>query len=237
MTKSNWDKVATEYRYIKSEEGDLCRKYIIFPEVDRILSFSQGGKALDIGCGSGLFVNKLETYKFDAVGFDFSEKMIANAKDDFPKNIFYVHDLAEDFKEKDESYDLVTSFLVFQDISDETFIHALNESYRVLKKGGSLLSIIPHPNFIREFHNLINAFHASYMTHRKATYIWKNGITIDTDFYLRPLSYYINSFIGAGFIIKSIQEPILPKKYKSAFPGEFDRKKEIPGFLIVNCVK
>ena len=237
MSKDSWNKVAQQHNSIQFLEGDICRQYILFPTLDDLLKDSKKGAALDIGCGTGLFVDRLSNMGFEATGFDFSEGMVETAKDRYSENAYYVHDLADGIKAEDDSHALVTSILVFHNISEDTFESSIKEIHRVLEDGGRLLTVLPHPVYLSEFENLIGVNHSKYLSPQKANYIWKNGSTVSTEFYLRPLSYYMNALSNIGLKVNQVIEPRLIDGAEDHFPDDFPRKKEFPGFLILECVK
>jgi ubiquinone/menaquinone biosynthesis C-methylase UbiE len=93
----------------------------------------RGGKLLDIGCGTGLFVEKFIKNGGTAVGLDISGKMISRAHNRCPTSEFIVG-TGEKIPFCDHSFEAVSSLLVFSYVKDP---HAmLSESYRVLKPGG-----------------------------------------------------------------------------------------------------
>ncbi|MFC1722057.1 class I SAM-dependent methyltransferase [Patescibacteria group bacterium] len=237
MSKNSWNKIAKQYDRANSDIGDLCRRSILFPNLDFVIDKYSTGEALDIGCGTGLFAKKLHSKGFNVTAIDFSEEMIRIAKKHNGGVDYYIHDLEDSLKEKANSLDLVTSIMVFNNIDDDLYSFSLKEVHRVLKEDGVLLIVIPHPLYISEFENLIGINKSKYMSHQKASYIWQNGEPVQTDFYLRPLSFYINTISSSGFKLIKLIEPIPEDLASEEFPEDFPRKKEFPGFLIIECVK
>jgi len=95
----------------------------------------RGGRLLDIGCGTGLFVEKFIKTGGTAVGLDISGKMILRAQRRCPTSEFIVG-TGEKIPFSDNSFEAVASLLVFSYVKDP---HAmLKESFRVLKPGGVL---------------------------------------------------------------------------------------------------
>jgi ubiquinone/menaquinone biosynthesis C-methylase UbiE len=94
-----------------------------------------GGRLLDIGCGTGLFVEKFIKNGGTAVGLDISGKMISRAHRRCPSSEFIVG-TGEKIPFCDNAFEAVASLLAFSYVKDP---HAmLKESYRVLKPGGVL---------------------------------------------------------------------------------------------------
>jgi ubiquinone/menaquinone biosynthesis C-methylase UbiE len=93
----------------------------------------RGGRLLDIGCGTGLFVEKFIKIGGTAVGLDISGKMISRAQCRCPTSDFIVG-TGEKIPFCDNSFDAISSLLVFSYVKDPQAM--LSESYRVLKPGG-----------------------------------------------------------------------------------------------------
>jgi ubiquinone/menaquinone biosynthesis C-methylase UbiE len=95
----------------------------------------QGGKLLDIGCGTGLFVERYIEAGGSAIGIDISRKMIEKARRRCTE-CDYTLGTGEKIPFYDNSFDAVSSLLVFSYIKDPEMM--LNEAYRVLKPGGKI---------------------------------------------------------------------------------------------------
>jgi ubiquinone/menaquinone biosynthesis C-methylase UbiE len=93
----------------------------------------RGGRLLDIGCGTGLFVEKFILNGGTAIGLDISGKMLSRACHRCPTSEFILG-TGEKIPFHDSSFEAVASLLAFSYVKDP---HAmLTESYRVLKPGG-----------------------------------------------------------------------------------------------------
>jgi ubiquinone/menaquinone biosynthesis C-methylase UbiE len=95
----------------------------------------RGGRLLDIGCGTGLFVEKFIKNGGTAVGLDISGKMISRAYLRCPTSEFIVG-TGEKIPFCDNSFEAVASLLAFSYVKDPNAM--LKESFRVLKPGGVL---------------------------------------------------------------------------------------------------
>ena len=95
----------------------------------------KGGKLLDIGCGTGLFVERYIESGGSAIGLDISSKMIEKARCRCME-CDYAIGTGEKIPFCDNSFDAVSSLLVFSYIKDPETM--LNEAYRVLKPGGKI---------------------------------------------------------------------------------------------------
>ena len=101
-----------------------------------------GEKVLEIGAGSGFFLQQLQSLHADITGLELNTQAIKTAKE---KGISILNELIEDHVENTrEKYDVVCSFQVLEHISDIKGF--LTNSLSVLKKGGKLIIGVPHNN-------------------------------------------------------------------------------------------
>jgi ubiquinone/menaquinone biosynthesis C-methylase UbiE len=128
-TNIQFDKVAIEYDFVNS----LLNDYTFF-------SFNmplQKGRALDIGCGSGLLVNELSNYFNEVVGIDISDEMlvIAKAKRQH-SNTIYLNMNAENLN-FDRKFDFIVSRTTFHHLNDIPRI--INQIKTLLNNGGKIV--------------------------------------------------------------------------------------------------
>ena len=105
-----------------------------------IIDIKNDQSFLEIGCGSGPVSRYVsEKYKIEVVGTDVDEDQIESAKKSARtlKNITFLAADATDLPFEDNSFDIILSINVLHHIS--SWMDALKEIDRVLKKGGFLL--------------------------------------------------------------------------------------------------
>ena len=108
-------------------------------------AFSQvkpGSKVLEIGCGSGLFLERLKVSKCDVTGLELNSKAIADCR----KKGLTVHaELIEPYSENHSNvYDVVCTFQVLEHVSNvKSFI---SSAIKTLKPGGKLIISVPNSN-------------------------------------------------------------------------------------------
>ena len=93
------------YKYIYNHQianEENVEDYLIY----LISNLKYSNKFLDIGCGTGIFTEKLHSHFKLNYGIDPCKSMIDNVK--FNSNIEYYNLFLEDFKEN--NFDLITSF-------------------------------------------------------------------------------------------------------------------------------
>ena len=110
---------------------DRTEKRLIFSMV-----CTRGGRALDLGCGTGNYTLELYKRGFSVVGADLSVEMLKIAKTKLP-DVPFVRANAYSLPFKDESFDLILSVTMFEFLREPE--KAVREIYRVLKPGGEVV--------------------------------------------------------------------------------------------------
>ena len=111
---------------------------------DTLRPISEGGRALDVGCGVGQVVSRLESAGYEAHGVDVSEPNIERAKKVCPRCQLYD---GKTLPFPDQHFDSVGALNVLEHVDQpESF---LGELVRVAKIGGRL--VVSSPNFFRVF--------------------------------------------------------------------------------------
>src|SRR6266699_2632451 len=103
-------------------------------------SLSHGARVLDVGCGSGRWVRRLEERGLSVVGIDQSSEMLSLARKRgtlCPMVSCEVQNLPF----RDESFECVSAVTVIQHIPPQEQVRALSEMVRVLRPGGYLFLI------------------------------------------------------------------------------------------------
>lgn len=99
-----------------------------------ITALPKNGRLLDLGCGTGLFMQRYLRNGGEAIGVDISMGMIKRAKQRNVSDVALGN--AEVLPFRDESFDAVSSLLAFSYFQNPESM--LEESFRILKPGGSL---------------------------------------------------------------------------------------------------
>ena len=97
------------------------------------------GKVLDIGCGVGDFLHKMETYGWKTTGIEPSEDAKNIARKRMNAELFSPEEID---KLESESFDLITMWHVLEHVDD--LKTEIAELQRLLKKGGRLVLALPN---------------------------------------------------------------------------------------------
>lgn len=123
---------------------------------------------LELGCGTGINVKKLQSINFDKyVGLDFTKDMLTIArKQKIEKTSFIEKDLTE--KPAEGKYDLIFSTWVLSHISEPSKV--INNYYHNLnKKGRMFLLFLTKPKWYINFwfYPLIRMFASNYVSEKE----------------------------------------------------------------------
>ena len=148
-----WEANADFWDAKMGDESNKTHREIVRPKTELLLNIQQNDFVLDIACGNGNFSKHLVECGATVVAFDYSTKMIENAKkrqSAYQAHIdFYVCD-ATNYKEmmklqKGTPYDKVVSNMAVMDIADiKPMFQAV---YDLLKTDGIFVFSTLHPCF------------------------------------------------------------------------------------------
>ncbi|MCX6702699.1 MAG: class I SAM-dependent methyltransferase, partial [Candidatus Wolfebacteria bacterium] len=127
----------------KIQSDFLCRPYVY-----ELLGDIKDRAVVDIGCGDGFVSRHLAREGARVVGLDNSEGQIDKAIARETKEGLGINYLVGDARElpmRDESVDSAVSVLVYGHFPKSEMIKAIQETYRVLKPGGTFVVAVPHP--------------------------------------------------------------------------------------------
>jgi ubiquinone/menaquinone biosynthesis C-methylase UbiE len=215
--KSDLDLVRNIYgrhaeEFIEMEKDNPTRKFIS-NLIIREIANCKNKLILDAGCGAGNDTAKIARKARFIVGIDITPEMIEIArknparKNSKSKNLLFQVDNMEKIQFKDNSFDMITS--IFSLMYVENLGKVFVEFKRVLKDGGEVLIVVPHParRLIKFTHNYFKTG-KTWFTHRKLKYFN----------YCHKTEDYVNCLIQNGFVIEKISEPKLTiKKFKDNY--------------------
>ncbi|MDP2671933.1 MAG: class I SAM-dependent methyltransferase [Candidatus Daviesbacteria bacterium] len=133
LVKQGYNKVAKNY----SSERDQFKKNKYLEQLVKLLK--PGAIVLDIGCGSGVPVDKYLVDKgFKVTGFDISEKQIELAKQNVPQATLEVKDMSK-LKEGEYKVGAVVSFYAIFHTPREQHQELFEKINSFLSQGGYIL--------------------------------------------------------------------------------------------------
>jgi SAM-dependent methyltransferase len=206
MAEASWE-LSAEAWIRRIDEGEPNRELLLDPVMLELCGAVRGLRVLDVGCGEGRFSRMLADRGAAAIGLDPTPGLIAAARSRSKHPC--VRGRAEASPFADASFDLVVSYLSLVDI--EGYRRAITETGRVLAPGGAV--VLCNTSFVsaaapwvrdeqgRRLYRPIDR----YMEERSQHLEWA-GISITN--YHRPLSAYMEAFLGAGLLLERFVEPL-----------------------------
>ncbi|OGS06484.1 MAG: hypothetical protein A2270_07305 [Elusimicrobia bacterium RIFOXYA12_FULL_51_18] len=115
------------------------------------------GRLLEAGCGSGRFVYYLNSLGYKITGLEVGDKMVDLVNQVYP-HLDILRGDVRDLPFPDESFSGLLSLGVIEHIV-EGMERPISEMWRVLKKGGYALVIVPSFNYIRRIKYPLGIYH------------------------------------------------------------------------------
>jgi SAM-dependent methyltransferase len=133
LQHDHFDDVAHEYDESIPEH---VMAHLTARRVELAQSLVPAGRVLDVGCGTGRFLNSLPP-GYERVGVDVSDAMLDRARE---KGIEVALASGGELPFEDDSFDLVTTFAVLHHLIDRELVRTtLREIARVVKPGGAAI--------------------------------------------------------------------------------------------------
>lgn len=110
-----------------------------------------GMTILDVGCGTGSYLEVYQRYDCSLYGIDTSPAMLEIAKQRLDEEVELYLGSAAEMPYRSQSFDLVVSMLVMHEIEHSLRLAVLDEIKRVLKDNGRILLIDFNPGRVHTF--------------------------------------------------------------------------------------
>lgn len=253
--QTQWNKAAEAWVDFVRTGKDYYRDELNNPAMFEILGNIRNKRILDVGCGEGYNTRIMARKGATVVGVDFSEEMIDLAiqkeKKDHLGIGYHVADACNLRLFKDGTFDIATCFMALQDI--EHYQEAVKEVWRVLKKGGRFVFVIPHPCFERRImgNTIVGGWEYEeddstpkycktdrYFDVHSYTISWtmdRLAHHFTTTSFHRTLTDYADALHQAGFFISRLKEPKPTKKGIEQYPMK--ETLRVPQSIVIEAVR
>ena len=185
-------------------ESNSFHRDLVRPNTERLLNIKKEDFVLDIACGNGNFSKRLAEFGASVVAFDYSAKMIQNAKSrwgNMLSNIEFIVCDATDERQlmelkRDKPYNKAVSNMAIMDISD---IRPLFKGvYQLLSEEGIFVFTTHHPCFTHP-----EGKYLSSVVHQGEAI---PGQPIKQCYYHRPLQNILGIAFDSGFVLDALCE-------------------------------
>lgn len=164
-----------------------------------------GRDVLELGCGTGKNTVWLAGLARSILALDFSPGMLARARERVrAASVRFVrHDVRDPWPVRNRSFDIVIGNLILEHIEEIAPVYA--EAARVLRAGGSLLLCELHPERQRRGGQ-------AHFTDPST------GATVHVAAHRHTVAEYVNGGIGAGLVLRRLDEWLEPEAPPAAPP-------------------
>ena len=108
---------------------------------------NKGGNMLELGCGSGGILRRLEKY-FNTFGIEVSDYALSKARQQCKNTKFFLFDIEEGLTRKfaDNYFDVILARYLFEHLKNPEKV--IKDCSIILKKGGILIFSVPNTSFL-----------------------------------------------------------------------------------------
>lgn len=117
----------------------MVRSFMLCKKAALVKKYQQNGRLLDIGCGQGHFLRKMEAKGFEVFGVEKNEEVRKIVKEEYSIELQNSDWLT---KQKDESFNAITMWHSLEHI--ENLNETMREANRLLAKDGVLVIALPN---------------------------------------------------------------------------------------------
>lgn len=254
---TSWGGVADWYNKHLEKGDDTYHVKVIFPNILRMLGDVTSKKVLDMGCGQGIFSERLRDQGAFVTGVDLGKELIklAEIKSESVKTkgthkvVYHVASSDDLFMLKEKNFDIIVCILALQNIED--LQKTISEGKRVLTENGKLFLVLNHPSFRNPKQTYWGYNEADDTQYRRVDeYMSESKVKIDmtpgsfkdkkfTVSFHRPLQVYMKALTKSGFVVTRLEEWTSHKESEKGPKQRAENKarKEIPMFMCIEAVK
>jgi 2-polyprenyl-3-methyl-5-hydroxy-6-metoxy-1,4-benzoquinol methylase len=227
-TRSAWNENAAFWDERMGEGNDFV-EVLIWPATQRLLELRPGERMLDIACGNGLSSRRLAAMGAHVVAFDFSEEMIAYARERTTQYAERIEYLVLDATDEaallalgEGRFDAAICNMALFDMAEiKPLMRALA---RGLRPGGRFVFSVLHPCFnsphmahVAEMEDregdIVTVYSVKVFGYLSPTVAWAAAIQGQPKPQLvfhRPLQVLLGAGFDAGFVLDGLEERAFP---------------------------
>lgn len=179
-------------------------------------------KALDFGCGGGMFCRRLHELGFDVTGYDEADELVKTAINYVPEEVTITSSNA--IWAQKARYHLITSIMVLQFIED--IAATASRLLSLLQPGGLIVHAVFNPDFVKD--NLKQHVFKGFANHRSGFMELKPGVEIPV--FIRSASDYRAIFESLGCVEVYRDCPAFTEAFLEKYDMPFSTKS--PEYLI-----
>ncbi len=247
--KKTWDACGAAFDRFTSAE-DSCSENIEWPVVAGMIETVEGQRALDLGCGSGVYSLRFAERGAEVTALDLSSVMISLAREKASerrlKIDFQVADISRPLSLGDDQFDLVFTATVLHYVEDlESFFR---EAARVMKSHGRMIASVLHP-MSTAFFPVADGVKSDtgqpvYLGSRlrKIETPWLefgevSGEGREITSYHHTIDDYFNAMSRAGLRVAALSEPHPSPEFAAKNPSRYEEAMRVPVYLIFKSVR
>ena len=240
-----WNDLAPFWDERSGAEGGDNHRLLLSPALHRLLDLQPGERALDVGCGNGVFSRELHARGAQVTAVDASEVFIDLARSRSPglPIEWAVVDACDEEALAalgETSFDAVTACMVLMDLPEiAPLCHATT---RLLRAGGRFVFAVLHPCFnnpstswvIEETRDLQRTHSLKVSRYRDEVAVYRAaGEPAPHWFFHRTLTTIVSELADAELVIDAVAEPTFdPDAATTSLWREWDG---LPPMLIVRA--
>lgn len=203
-----WDAIAVERFKQLNDAQDQSYENILKPNlIKRLLKYNLEN-VLDVGCGVGTLTKEIAKYAKAVTGIDISGESIKIAQQaNGAGNVNYLTGAIGNLKAS-KPFTTIYANMVFMDMPE--IDTAINNLKKIAENKCHILITITHPAYWPIYWEYYTQPAFSYLkeTEIKTEFKtrFKNYPGFDTHHYHRPINYYLNKFLEAGYSLSEFAE-------------------------------
>jgi SAM-dependent methyltransferase len=245
--KKIWNACGAAFDRFTSAE-DSFSENIEWPAVERLIGSLERQRAIDLGCGSGVYSLRFAQLGADVAALDLSDAMIALAREKAQERglsiDFQVADISRPLPFDRDQFDLVFTATALHYIEDlESFF---SEAARVMKPGGRLIASVLHPISTSLFAEIDSEdrgqpFYFGSRVRRIET-PWLefgevSGEGREITSYHHTIEDYFSAIRAAGLSVIEMREPHPSREFAAKNAARFEEAMRVPVYLIFKAAR